>query len=335
MKKVAFFSGKQVIERFHIFKRHKDKERLYCTVEEEWREKFADSATCGIPLKLNLKRTVGVSVSERQELEATVSSKFGVKGMSEVSSAIKGTLGHEIRLDETLEEARDLTLPTPKCGRFTLQIFQLHQLYNLEYRDERFFRRKKSFRTITERLNRWWQVPDIIPSIPECKCGEDIGKAEGGILRRLGLAFEKFGMVVDCLQTEDSVALPPLGLSFSVKSVEDLIGQAVVVQRADIPEHLLFLSAETAEEFKGSFVASEPILMSRQVEERITGETGESLAKKIVGLAVLVGIGVVASIVGRRSSQREEEANNDASIDSEVLRASTREAITPLGRVTQ
>jgi hypothetical protein len=81
--------------------------------------------SCGIKHSRKLTRRVGVSVSERDDIEGTVKTSFGLKGIAELKSELKSKIGHEIQWDKSEEIEEAFEWQAPECGRRTISLLSV------------------------------------------------------------------------------------------------------------------------------------------------------------------------------------------------------------------
>jgi len=113
------------------------KGKLSCTMTEEWIGRKDWSFGCGEKRKYTLTKILGTSVTDRQDLESTISSSLNLSGISELKSEIKAKLGREVRIDETTQEEETFEFESPKCGRVDYTLYQLRRGFEFVYQDKR------------------------------------------------------------------------------------------------------------------------------------------------------------------------------------------------------
>ncbi len=231
MDNLDFFLG----ERSYTFLRklYRGKAQLKWTVTERWDERLGRSLNCGMERTYKLKKLLGVSSVEREDLESTVSNSIGKKGLFELKAEVKHKLAKELRLEETWEEEEEFHFQAPKCGRLTLRVYQFKRLHEFSYEDNRFWLwRKANFkRTITEWVNHLYDN-SVTDTDPACKCDEGGGDGIEGLV----------------------LEFPSLNLILPKKRVEEMLFQAFDLDKKTIPSYLLFLSGETSPTLTGRFL---------------------------------------------------------------------------------
>ncbi|HWT03147.1 MAG TPA: hypothetical protein VN256_23045 [Pyrinomonadaceae bacterium] len=314
MAKLQFFPGERLVENFALRLSNGDVD-LRCTVVEKWVEKLARSVSCGRSRKFILKKTLGISLTERKELEAAISSSLG-KGIAELKSEIRSKSGLEISFEETHEEQEEFSIQAPKCGRTTLQVYQLLRLYNFSYRDNRSFLKRwfsslrKFPREMEEWLNRIYDMsmtddtdPDCLIMYPECQ-----GASEGreGLVN---LDFENFGLLASYRRGDDGIVLINLNVSVPAKNIEELMYSEVTFERRMIPPHLLFLSGEHKDKLSARVLPYQgELAKARQIRTRGIHErrmSSESIQSEIPSYIMSGLIGATIILLLTTESGRE------------------------------
>lgn len=248
MSKLQFFTGERFVRDF-VIKLHGGDVVLKCKIFEKWVEKLARSLNCGRSRELTFKKTVGVTITHREELEAAISSSLG-KGVAELKSEIRSKSGIEISFEVTEEQEETFTVTAPKCGRTTFQAYQLLRLYKFTYRDNRSaFRRffsplKKAPKGFEEWLNQVYDASDTDEVDPDClamhpECGRTPVTPPDGFVN---LVFDKFGLLTSYRVGEEGILLTKVNATVPTKNIEDLLSSNVTFDRNLIPPYLLFLS---------------------------------------------------------------------------------------------
>ena len=246
MEKLEFFEGERTVDSF-VLKLYGGKAQLRCAVIERWVERIGRSINCGRSRKFLLKKILGVSSVERQELEAKITSSLGLKGISELKSEVRSKIGHELRLEETQEEQEEFSFEAPKCGRRALQVYQLQRLYEFSYEDNRYWLKRwlsstKNFtKTIAEWLNRFYDSSMTLNHDPECKCTEKQPDENDGLIN---LIFGNIRILTGYKKSENGIVFSDLNLLIPAGSVEELLYANITFERSMIPPYLLFLTGE-------------------------------------------------------------------------------------------
>ncbi len=294
MNEMHFFLGERVIGPFSL-DIDSGKAQLTCTVIEEWIRKKAWSISCGEKHRYVLKKRLGVSTVERQELEATIAGSVKLIGISELKSQIKSKLGLEFRIEENLEEEDEFTFEAPKCGRLDHRVYQLRRLYRFTHRDKRSWMerfpnpwRKNDFtQTIEEWVDDIYGAPIPTDPDPACGCKDSRSEIDGLVTLFLG----KISTVVGYKRTEEGLKIPSLNFSANVRGIGQLLHTDFVFERNVIPPYLLFLADERATKLRGRFLPYINVL-GREAKEGRRVEASDSLLYLLVGgsLGAIVGL---------------------------------------------
>lgn len=256
MERIDFFNGERVIGP-HTVNPGDVKGRLTCTVVEEWVRRKAWSIACGEKRRYVLKKALGVSISQRRELESLVSSSLKLTGISALKAEIKAKLGLEIRIDETIDEEDEFSFEAPKCGRLDYTVYQLRRKYNFIYEDRR---------SLLQRLPRVWTdnsfskvaeewVDEIyghpLPNDPDpvCRCKNPKPQYDGLVNLLLG----KVGLLVGYKHNGEVIEFPALNYSVQARTIDDVLHTEMIFDRKLIPEYLLFLADEQRSRLTGWF----------------------------------------------------------------------------------
>lgn len=321
MNKLEFYPGKRRVDYF-VLDIHGVKAQLKCVVEEFWKEQFSRSLSCGRSRKYTLTKTSGVTVTEREELEATISSSLGLEGIAELKSEVKSKVGLELQLEESVETEEEFTFQAPKCARTTFQIYQLLRQYNFSYRDNRswLFRwldSSKDFDKATvEWVNRMYDLstppehdPDCANYNPECRRETERSQKSEGLLN---LVFEKFGILTGYRLDEHGVVLSNLNVSVPANGVNELIYASVTFDRQMLPPYLLFLTGERANKLTAQVYPYQGELTKIQHRGLQVQRTSQEKRHKrgttstdLTTLLIAGGVGAIATLLFTTKSGRE------------------------------
>jgi hypothetical protein len=251
MSNLEFYQGSREVDRFNL-KIYGNKTILSCRIEELWEERLSRSISCGRSRTFTFKKTLGVTLTEREELEATISSSLGLDGISELKSEIKSKIGRELQLEESQETQEEFSFQAPKCGRTTFQVYQIRRLHHFSYQDrrpwiKRWWYSSKDFNlTTTERINRIYDLsttidrdPECFAFYPECKGAADKDKKPEGFIN---LIFETFGLLAGYRHDERGIVLTDQNVSVPVKNINELLYSNITFDSKMLPPYLLFLA---------------------------------------------------------------------------------------------
>jgi len=253
MNPIEFFFDERQIDSFSL-DLHDGKTTLTCTVIERWDELLGRVYRCGNGETQKIVRHRGISVEERQNLEATIKSSLGLTGIAELKSAIKGEVARKIEFEESQDLTREFTFAAPKCGRLELLWYQLKRLYRFQCSDRRRWHTGSWTRTFTEWVDLIYDATQRFPYDPNCNCEpKSAPKNDGSVTILLG---DKIAMRTGYRRDGATLTLPELNVSFGEKNLNDILFGTFSVPRDAVPPHLLFLASETAETLTARIVPS-------------------------------------------------------------------------------
>ncbi len=328
MDQMHFFRGERLIGPFSL-NLDNGKAEIMCEVIEEWISRKAWSISCGEKHRYVLKKHLGVSAAERQELEATISGSGKLFGISELKSQIKSKLGLEFRIEETIEEEDEFTFEAPKCGRLDHRVYQLRRLYKFTHRDMRSWierlphpwRKNDFVQTIEEWVDDVYGAPIPTDPDPACNCKDPRSEIDGLVTLFLG----KISTVVGYKETGQTLEIPGIRFSADVSSVGDILNTDFVFERNVIPPYLLFLADERATRLKGRFLPYFSIVQ-REAKEGRPAEASDSLLYLLIG-------GSIGAIMGLLFAPRSGQQSR-SSLASRIRKGKepSREFAPPLGQ---
>jgi hypothetical protein len=238
---MQFFPGIRKSKTFSI-PLYEGKAELACTISEYWKQVMTRTLKCGATYTRTLRRILGVTSVEKDDLQSLISGSLGIKGIASLKSEIKTKSGLELRLDYTEEVEDHYSFNAPRCGQRNIILYQFQRLLQLSYRDTRRFRKDCWTIIVTCWVDRIHDGSEVIDYIPECGCPRkrENGK-DGELLIRLG----KISMIVGYFEKEGYIHVPDLDLKIrgDKHSLPEL---RVELKREAIPSYLLFLAKEDA-----------------------------------------------------------------------------------------
>lgn len=323
MTDFEFFTGDRQVDQFTL-PLHGGKAQLTCTVLERWEERTSRSLNCGMRRKRTLKKTIGISAIEREELESTISGFFGLKGIAGFKSEIRGKLSREVSLEETHEEEEEFEFEAPKCGRRIVRIYQLVRIYQFYFKDFRswLFRRGDLFKTIVEAVDRVYDRSIEIENDPDCGCHP---KATVGFDGLVNVALGKIAMLVGYKQEKNGIELPSLRILINADSIDEVWFRRIRLSAEAIPSYLLFLANESSPVLNGELV---PLSSVEAVQEIQSSEFHKGkYRKRDKGLAFFDSLlwgsigAVAAALLFNKIMQREEEKTREL---DEAVRAAEK-----------
>lgn len=250
MSATEFFVGDRIVDDF-VIEFHGGKARLSCTVVERWEELISRPLICGGKYEREFTQRIGITSIDREEMEATISGSLGLKGIAEFKSAIKGKTGRELQLEQAQETKETTKFTAPKCGRLILLIYQLKRLYQFSYQDTRFLHKDSWTKPpISQWIDRIHDASKRSENDPACGCDPKVVTGIDGLLY---LALGKISMLAGYKDNGHGIEIPSLNLSIPANE-DQTLPSAVSIDRKAIPQHLVFLANEQADNLEGKLL---------------------------------------------------------------------------------
>lgn len=290
---IDFFVGERVYGPYLMSDRPQGK--LTCTLIEEWKERKAWSIACGDKHTYVLRKKIGISETDRRELETTISSSLKLKSILEVRTEVKDKIGYEIRIEESIEEDDSFEFFAKECERKDYVVYQFRRIYNFSFLDKRSLIRRiinvsrnKSFdKNICEWIDKVYARPFRIDPHPDCKCNIRKNKYDGFI----NFISKKIGLQVAYLQDKDQVFIPSLEYTISAKEVENLFFKKIFLNRKVLPKYLLFMAEENSAILEGIFT---PYIDVPQREyDKVNYSVPDNFIYFLYGLGIGTGLGIM------------------------------------------
>jgi len=305
MNDFEFFVGDREVDQFTLFL-HKGKAQLSCRVFERWEERTSRSLNCGMKRKRTLKKTIGISEVEHEELESTISGTFGLEGIAGFRSELRGKLSRELGLQISHEEEEEFEFEAPPCGRRTVRVYQLVRIYHLSFKDSRswFFRKGDLFKIVTEGLDRIYDRSIKIENDPDCGCKPQTSVEVDGLVN---IDLGKIAILAGYRETKNGIELPDLGMLVNAGSVRELMFSTVKFPSDAIPAYLRFLADESRAYLNGRFfpeLGLENVTETRSGPKRHRAELFDNL--------VLGSVGALAAVLLYKKAQREEKKRRES-----------------------
>jgi hypothetical protein len=271
--------------------------------------------------KRKLKKTIGISATERDELESTISGSFGLEGIIGFKSELRGKLSRELTLEETREEEEEFEFEAPKCGRRIVRVYQLVRIYHFLFRDYRWwrlFRKPDLFKTIIEGVDRIYDRSIEIENDPDCGCHP---KPAIGLDGLVNVALGKIGMLVGYKQTKNGLELPRLGITVRANNIHDVFFRTIQLNCEVIPPYLRFLANESAPVLTGEFFPELGLENIHQVgaTESVRGYHEKQKVPRHDLLTTLIW-GSVGAAVGAFLINKLNRSVNEISVEREAQR---------------
>jgi hypothetical protein len=310
-----FFTGDRKVDQFTL-SLHKGKAQVSCTVLERWEERTSRSLNCGMRRKRTLKKSIGVSAVEREELESTISGSFGLEGIAGFKSELRGKLSREITFEESREEEEEFEFAAPKCGRLIVRVYQLVRIYQLSFKDFRswLFRKGDLFKTIVESVDRIYDRSIEIENDPDCGCNR---KPELGFDGLVNLDLGKIAMLVGYQHKNNGIALPTLGVTLQASNIKEILFHSITLSSEAIPSHLLFLADESSSVLTGEFL---PVSVRSAVRKSRKRSRLDKLGLYLLG----AGIGVAWALLSQERRPKSKRGlasppKTETKVEREVL----------------
>jgi hypothetical protein len=236
--------------------------KVRCAIFQRWLEKQTYECSCGLSSPFKVTKTWGISQKESELLENTIGSSIGKKGIAELKSSIKSTLGREVEWTYTKAEEMSFVCEAPECGRREITVYQLVNEFELvEYSRGYLFKKNVWDRTrarmITEELASYSSTQDTLEYDERCKNCE--AKASPEFDGRLSLDFGPLCLLVpykinrqqlDMRLGKFGVKFPVLDYDGTFEAMQNT-GLTITLRRDFIDPALIFLSGLSGKEFEG------------------------------------------------------------------------------------
>lgn len=273
-----YFEGrKQVGEPFEVGM--SGRRKLRCTIYQRWAEKDHYECHCGLTLPVKITKTQGITKTDSESFESSVSSKIGVKDVAELSSKIKAVSGHEVQWSYSKAEEMSFTCDAPQCGCKVVSVSQLVQEYELIlYVRGYLFKRNvwdmEWSRTISQELPFYSATQDVQEYDERCK--DCVVKPSPEFDGRLSLDLGVLSLRVPYKMTKEQldVRVGKFGLRFPVENyVEAMMafssrtGVAFTLETRFVDRTLCYLSGLKETHAKGSARIYKTSGMRSQAEE--------------------------------------------------------------------
>lgn len=184
----VYFQGRRRIGSF-LLSLNDRKATLNCEIFEKWEDiDCSTTARCGADGQCEVSKTLGISEKTARTLEDVVESSLGIKGFAELKAQAKDVIGKEVNWSQSTTTTKTFPYKAPKCGRFTLIIYQLVREFELSYHRPRLLGSDEIWdRVIREDTNTHDALPDVLEFDEICKCPKnDSLKYDGRLCLDLG-----------------------------------------------------------------------------------------------------------------------------------------------------
>jgi gas vesicle protein len=304
---IVFYFGDREVDSFRL-SLHRGKATLCCTITERWEERFARVLKCGNSRKAVLSRKCGITLEERENLEATVKGSIGLKGIAELKSEMAGKTETKIEFNESTETKEEFTFSAPRCGRLDLTSYQLRRIYHLEYDDRRVWHRDTWTRNFGEWIDRIYDDSQRYPYDPDCQCQP--AKKEPKVDGKLSLIFsDKLAMNTGFYRTSGHLHFPELEISLSQENLDHIAqGHSLKIRSDLLPAYLLFLAGIASRSVTMHLADPETVQSVWRVHKRKAPKTKLSASAALAYLASggLVGVALAFLFASEGSDETRE-----------------------------
>jgi len=159
----VYFQGRRRMGSF-LLALNDRKATLNCEIFERWEDiDCSTTARCGADGQCEVSKTLGISEKTARTLEDVVESSIGIKGFAELKAQAKDIIGKEVNWSQSTTTTKTFPYKAPKCGRFTLIIYQLVREFELSYHRPRLLGADEIWdRVIREDTNTHDALPDVL-----------------------------------------------------------------------------------------------------------------------------------------------------------------------------
>ncbi|MEW9898254.1 hypothetical protein ABWL39_06435 [Chitinivorax sp. PXF-14] len=171
-----YFEGRRQVATFsHLLT--DERAKVDCRIFEEWVD--IDNSTtvhCGAEGQCTVEREIGLSEKATYTLKGAIESTIGIKDVLSIKSQVEESIGHEVNWSSAVRTSKTFPYRAPKCGRYTLTIYQLVRIYELTYSRKRWIAwqgeawSQRWLRTFREGTNNHDALPDVEQFDDGCKC---------------------------------------------------------------------------------------------------------------------------------------------------------------------
>jgi hypothetical protein len=237
---INFFNGSKLVQEldFEI----ENKVRIQGKIYERWIQKLSRSIACGVKEKRTIEKKVGLTQTQREDLESLVKGSIGIKGIASIESQIKSRIGSDITLECVINEKEEKEFEAPKCGRITICVYQLVREYELTIIDKRFLSFSKQAKKIhlIEYTDNLYDESPTTESDPDCGCKDPIDDSDDGLLCLL--INKKYQLLTTYKELPEKVLLKSLNISLTEADIGRLTLGKLRIDSSLIPAHIMYLA---------------------------------------------------------------------------------------------
>ena len=248
----AYFAGRRRVGRF-FQTLDSGRSRVDVDIYERWEDIDASTtARCGAAGSCQIAKSEGLSEKSAYNLKGVIESTLGTAGVLSLKVQVEETIGREVNWNRGVTVTKTFPYTAPKCGRFTLTIYELTREYEIAY--SRLKRRlfhpdvweTRWTKTLHEATNRHDGYPDIEEFDEACGCPgaspqSDDGRLSfdfGSLTFRFPYRLTESGFEVQIFKQVVAFAFAT-GYANGIRSLD--AGVTIDVPLDVIPEPLLFL----------------------------------------------------------------------------------------------
>lgn len=275
MSNVHFFSG-TLIRQPLAFSFHNGQAQLICRISENWKQLLLHSIRCGNTYTHKLKRSIGITYTEKNDLESLLDGSLGVKGIASLDSQLSTKSGFELQLNRSEEVENEFHFTSPQCGEKIIALYQYQRTIDLDYRDNRPNRKIEWPMHLVYMVDRIHDRSSVIPEIPECGCKSDNPEKGDG---KIDIDMGNITMTADFVEYADYLKVPSLGLQINKSQDQNTI----VFSSELLPDYLRFLRGDNGKIIHAEFNISPEKIPTIQSPENDV----DAILKQLSNLSVL------------------------------------------------
>ncbi|MDN3655391.1 hypothetical protein QWZ08_07135 [Ferruginibacter paludis] len=224
------------------------KVRISGKIFERWVQLLSRSIACGEDKKRIIEKKVGITKTEREDLESLLKGSVGVKGIASIESQIKAKTGIEVKFEYATTETEETTFKAPECGRKTLVVYQLVREYDITITDKRLFSFSKGQTRIllTEYTDNIHDKSLTTEIDPDCGCKDKSEDVDDGILSLLVNNY--YQLVTPYKIKLEKVTLKNLGVEVTLEDLGKMLVKNYQIQSSTLPDYIVFLGGIKSEQ---------------------------------------------------------------------------------------
>jgi hypothetical protein len=243
---INFFTNTHEIDTFDF--ELERKVRVTGKLTERWIQLLSRSIACGEDKKRIIEKKIGISKTEREDLESVLKGSVGVKGIASIESQIKAKTGIEVKLEYATTETEETTFKAPECGRKTLIVYQLVREYDITITDKRIlsFSRGQTRIMLTEYTDNFHDKSLINNNDPDCGCKDKTEDPDDGIF---SLLINKYYQLVTPYKiSQQKLTLKNLEIEVSVEDLGNIVLDKFQINSALLPSYIQFFAGIKTEQ---------------------------------------------------------------------------------------